>query len=64
MKYFLIVAITLFAISCNVENEDMESKKTGRFGSIKTVEYDGHEYLLYDTGVGSSITHKENCKFH
>jgi hypothetical protein len=64
MKYLLISVIALFTISCTVENKDSDSKKTGRFENIKTVEYDGHEYLLYDTGVGSSITHKENCKFH
>lgn len=47
----------------NIPENTNVSLSLSRFENIKTVEYDGHEYVVYNSGVGSSITHKENCKF-
>ena len=31
--------------------------------SLKVVEFDGHEYIIFDTYNGGGICHKANCKF-
>lgn len=60
----VLITVSLNSCTSNTEQTDDRNKmETGRFGNIQTVKYDGHQYLLYNTGVGSSITHKANCKF-
>lgn len=57
------VAILLSLIFCSITYKTVPSQETDVV--IKTIEYDGCEYLEYSPNRGSSyrcLTHKGNCK--
>lgn len=70
----IVIALAIFVWICGCENSDyvepIQSTQyrtiDGGTESLKVVEFDGHEYLvflIFDTYNGGGICHKANCKF-
>jgi hypothetical protein len=65
MKKILFPSLILLLFSCNKETPiELNEKNIIKNNelSIRTIEYDGHEYLYYDGHNTGSICHLESCK--
>jgi hypothetical protein len=63
-KQSIVFILLLFVFSsCENNEEKITTDIDYSFGSIKVLEIDSCEYIIYNGVYKSGIVHKHNCKF-
>lgn len=57
------LVVFFFVMFFNKLSKIYEARNNGMPLGYKTIEIDGHEYLVYDVFSKFGITHKANCKY-
>lgn len=57
----LLLAIILASCSPEAEFSSTETKSLAWTGKVKSVDYDGHKWLVFTTDRGGSMTHHPDC---
>lgn len=68
MSRIAIALVTCLCVCGCGSNDDTKTKPTqtqqlATGDALHVVEFDGHEYVLYDVFRGGGICHKANCKY-
>ncbi|MHA1796120.1 MAG: hypothetical protein ACTSUK_08410 [Promethearchaeota archaeon] len=67
-RWFLTVILLLLVVACspsesNTVGTASKSKYISNIGYLYLVEFEGHEYIVYDGMRAGGLCHKVNCKF-
>lgn len=71
MKNLLAIVMLLFVAGCpeptdteELGSQDAVSRKyVNHIGFVYSIEFEGHEYVLFDGNRAGGICHKVNCRF-
>lgn len=57
MKYIIAAAVALVLAGCDVPPEVANHRKT----TVRTVEIEGHKYIIFEGAYKGNIIHSESC---